>query len=313
MMFSIIVPVYKVEQYLEKCVTSILKQEYKDFELILVDDGSPDNCGIMCDEFAQKDDRIIVIHQKNTGVSEARNAGLAIARGKYICFVDSDDWVSEKFLAGFAEQIQKKDVDILICGVNKLLPNKNVRYVFESDNVMDIKKYLLTNKWPLWVCNKCFSKKCFKEFSFPAGKIYEDAYFLANILESFNNIICVEDSMYFYNCLNENSNTNNMNSIKAYQGVEVTEYIKNRAMRLNICVDRDFDDNLINTARYGLFYDLLDHQLSIKQRQQLKDLLQEALKNNRINGMRRKFWARMLINEHNTICLLYAYFRCKKI
>ena len=311
MLFSVIVPVYNVEQYLEKCVNSILQQTYTDFELILVDDGSPDKCGEMCDEFAKKDKRIKVIHQKNGGVSAARNNGINIARGKYICFVDSDDWVSEKFLAGFAEQIQKKDVDILICGVEKLLPNKNISYIFNSNNVMDIKKYLLTNKWPLWVCNKCFNKKCFKDFSFPVGKIYEDAYFLADILLQFDNIVCVEDSIYFYNCLNKNSNTNNMNSMKAYQGVEVTEYIKNRAKRLNISLE-DFDDNLINTARYGLFYDLLDHKLSKKQRQQLKDLLREALMNNRINGTRRKFWARMLVNGHNKICSLYAYLRCKK-
>ena len=90
---SIIVPVYKVEPYLPKCIDSILAQTFTDFELILVDDGSPDHCGEICDEYAARDERIIVIHQENRGVSAARNAGLDIARGKYIGFVDSDDWI----------------------------------------------------------------------------------------------------------------------------------------------------------------------------------------------------------------------------
>lgn len=109
--FSVIVPVYKVEDYLERCIKSILQQTYKDFELILVDDGSPDNCGIMCDEFAKKDDRIIVIHQENAGLSAARNAGLAIARGKYILFVDSDDWILESTTIKLADIINKKNPD----------------------------------------------------------------------------------------------------------------------------------------------------------------------------------------------------------
>ena len=109
--FSVIVPVYKVEDYLERWIKSILQQTYKNFELILVDDGSPDNCGIMCDEFAKKDDRIIVIHQENAGLSAARNAGLAIARGKYILFVDSDDWILESTTIKLADIINKKNPD----------------------------------------------------------------------------------------------------------------------------------------------------------------------------------------------------------
>ena len=96
--FSVIVPVYKVEQYLGRCIASVLAQTFADLELILIDDGSPDESGAICDRFAAEDDRIIVIHQKNRGVSAARNAGLDIARGKYIVFVDSDDAVEENYL-----------------------------------------------------------------------------------------------------------------------------------------------------------------------------------------------------------------------
>ena len=91
--FSIIVPVYNTEQFLDKCVSSILAQTYNDFELILVDDGSPDNCSQICDKYAQSDSRIKVIHKKNSGVSSARNLGISVARGTYIWFVDSDDYI----------------------------------------------------------------------------------------------------------------------------------------------------------------------------------------------------------------------------
>ncbi len=107
---SVIVPVYKAEKYLHRCIDSILTQTFTDFELILVDDGSPDGSGAICDEYAHKDKRVKVIHKENGGVSSARNAGLDIARGNIICFVDSDDWVENKFLDSFC----KKDADIVV-------------------------------------------------------------------------------------------------------------------------------------------------------------------------------------------------------
>lgn len=113
---SIIVPVYKVEQYLHKCLDSILSQTFTDFELILIDDGSPDRCGEICDEYAAKDDRIIVIHQKNRGVSAARNAGLDIARGEYIGFVDSDDWIEPEMYDSMLAATKEKKIDVVLCG-----------------------------------------------------------------------------------------------------------------------------------------------------------------------------------------------------
>ena len=123
---SIIVPVYNVEPYLRKCIDSILAQTFTDFECILIDDGSPDNCPAICDEYAAKDSRIIVIHQKNAGVSAARNAGLDIARGEWIGFVDSDDWCDPgmfEFLLGNAE---KHHADISICGIRQIKENGNI-------------------------------------------------------------------------------------------------------------------------------------------------------------------------------------------
>lgn len=114
---SIIVPVYKVEPYLRRCLDSILAQTFRDFELILIDDGSPDNCGAICDEYAAKDSRIIVIHQKNQGVSAARNAGLDIARGTYLGFVDSDDWIEPEMYETMLATAREKNVDVVVCGI----------------------------------------------------------------------------------------------------------------------------------------------------------------------------------------------------
>ena len=114
---SIIVPVYKVEPYLRRCLDSILAQTFRDFELILIDDGSPDNCGAICDEYAAKDSRIIVIHQKNQGVSAARNAGLDIAKGTYLGFVDSDDWIEPEMYETMIATAKEKQVDVVACGI----------------------------------------------------------------------------------------------------------------------------------------------------------------------------------------------------
>ena len=116
-LISIIVPVYKVEQYLHRCINSILAQTFENFELILVDDGSPDNCGKICDEYAQKDNRIKVIHQKNSGTIIARNAGIKIATGKYLGFVDSDDYIKPQMYEKLYNCISSDNYDIVWCDV----------------------------------------------------------------------------------------------------------------------------------------------------------------------------------------------------
>lgn len=131
-MISIIVPIYKVEKYLPKCIESLIKQTYRDIEIILVDDGSPDGCPQICDEYAAKDSRIIVIHQKNAGVSAARNAGLDIAKGEYIGFVDPDDWVAPKMYEKMLDAIRENQADMVICGYD---------YYSESGTVDEKRRY----------------------------------------------------------------------------------------------------------------------------------------------------------------------------
>lgn len=116
-LLSVIVPVYKVEPYLHRCVDSIRNQTYKNLQIILVDDGSPDNCGKICDEYAELDARIIVVHQKNRGLSGARNTGLRYAKGDYVAFVDSDDWIDSSMYETLVDMIEKNDLDMARCGI----------------------------------------------------------------------------------------------------------------------------------------------------------------------------------------------------
>ena len=116
MKVSIVIPIYKAEKYLRTCIDSVLGQTYKDLEVILVDDASPDRCGEICEEYAKKDSRVRVIHKENEGVSKARNAGLAIATGDFVQFVDSDDYLAEDMTQKLVEQMEQQKVDLVLCG-----------------------------------------------------------------------------------------------------------------------------------------------------------------------------------------------------
>ena len=145
---SIIVPVYKTEKYLERCVSSILNQTYRDLEVILVDDGSPDNCPKMCDAFAEADARVRVIHKKNGGVSTARNDGLDVANGEYITFVDSDDWIEPDMYAAMMGKVQENDCDIVMCDCLKEYGNRSELYTHEIRSGYYDSEQLRTEYYP---------------------------------------------------------------------------------------------------------------------------------------------------------------------
>lgn len=224
-LISIIVPVYKVEKYLKKCVESILAQTYKNFELILIDDGSPDNCPDLCDEFAQHDSRITVIHKKNGGLSEARNAGLDIARGEYIGFVDSDDYISPNMYELLLNKIVLTKADMAVC--NYKYVNEQYQSIEYRNNNMPIKNEVLETDeylnrligkcgWyyvPAW--NKLYCKNIFDNIRFPKGKQHEDEFLIHRIVYECNHIVCLRQSLYNYvqrssSIMNQKFNPKNM-------------------------------------------------------------------------------------------------------
>lgn len=175
---SIIVPVYKVEQYIHKCVESILAQGFKDFELLLVDDGSPDNCGKICDEYAQKDERIRVIHKENGGLSDARNFGIEAAKGEVLSFIDSDDYIDSHMYEEMLEYMDKHDLDVVCADVYivrgeklKFKPRYNEDKIFvDKEAINEILDGSLDNS----ACNKIYKRSVVADVRYPKGRVYED-------------------------------------------------------------------------------------------------------------------------------------------
>ncbi|MED1205208.1 glycosyltransferase family 2 protein [Heyndrickxia acidicola] len=214
---SIIVPVYKVENYINKCIDSILSQAFSDFELILIDDGSPDNCGHICDQYAKQDKRIRVIHQENKGLSSARNTGLAASKGDYIGFVDSDDYIHEDMYRILYHQAEEYKADIAICNFLKV-EDQGPSIVSESEGNSPVKYFTniealqqLFSKNDLsyvtgagnnitWiiVCNKLFRRKLFEHVRFEEGRICEDEFIIHKLLYSSKKIIFISSKLYFY-------------------------------------------------------------------------------------------------------------------
>lgn len=181
---SVIVPVYKVEKYLDRCVQSILNQTMKDFELILIDDGSPDKCGMICDNWKNKDARIKVIHKENGGLSSARNAGLSIAKGDYIAFIDSDDWVSVDYLEYLYYLIEKYKVDYVECVLYpihhyemKKFNEKEVLKFLNRDELLKVYFRISQPEIHYFACGKLISMKTLQDIKFTVGTLFEDIDF----------------------------------------------------------------------------------------------------------------------------------------
>ena len=178
-LISVIVPIYKVEKYLHKCIDSILAQTYTNLEIILVDDGSPDNCGKICDEYAAKDSRIKVIHQPNGGLSAARNAGLDIATGDYIGFVDSDDYIAPDMYEKLYNALVKNDADMAICDYQRFgneLPYDEMSLTTEVITGLQAmeKQNTVINCSFVVAWSKLYKSFIFSNVRFPVGKINED-------------------------------------------------------------------------------------------------------------------------------------------
>ena len=199
-LISVIIPVYNVEQYLRQCIDSVINQTYKNLEIILVDDGSTDNSGKICDEYALKDKRIKTIHKKNGGVSSARNIGLDIAKGDYIGFVDSDDYIERDMYELLLNTMLKQKSQLAVCNWFKQINNnwiENER--FPKKQILTINEVLENFYWCMFVWNKLFDKRIldFIRFSELCG-FGEDTLYCLNVLEKLKEVICVNNAKYYY-------------------------------------------------------------------------------------------------------------------
>lgn len=221
---SIIVPVYNVEKYLNKCVDSILNQTFKDFELILVDDGSPDNSGVICDQYAKEDTRVRVIHKENGGLSSARNAGIEVAQGKFLGFVDSDDYIAEDMYELLYNNIINEDVDLSICGIYDVYKGKTPKTLPDfrkvCTKVETMKLILDANIISVHAVNKLYKRALFNSIKYPLGTITEDAAVILNIVDQCEKIVVDSTQKYFY-YHRENSISSKEFSLKNLQTIEV--------------------------------------------------------------------------------------------
>ena len=175
---SIIVPVYNVEKYLPKCVDSLINQTYKNVEIILVDDGSTDQSGNICDTYLEKDNRIVVLHKKNGGLSDARNFGIEHAKGDYYSFVDSDDYLKEQTIEYLVDAAENNDCQISVCNMIRFYDDGTNDVFYKPCNnqvILENNDRFQTLSQPS-VCNKLFKKELFDGVKFPYRKYYEDTY-----------------------------------------------------------------------------------------------------------------------------------------
>lgn len=179
-LISVVVPIYKVEQYLSRCIDSIVQQTYKNLQIILVDDGSPDRCGEICDEYEKRDTRIEVVHKTNGGLSDARNVGIEMSKGEYITFVDSDDWILSNFYQRCYETIKKYKADMVACplcsfyegetGVKHKMPGDDLVF----DDAMAMESMFYSDGIPWCAPAKLYKKELLGEIRFPKGLLMED-------------------------------------------------------------------------------------------------------------------------------------------
>lgn len=210
---SVIVPVYKVEKYIHKCIDSILRQSFQDFDLVLVDDGSPDTCPQICDDYTSRDKRIIVIHKKNGGLSDARNAGIDWAMenssSEWLAFVDSDDYLHPDYLQSLYQTAMKEEADLVVCDFIRV--NDQEEIIEDEHSFVDLvtadKKELfeiMYSEWrivPAW--NKLYHKTIFSQLRFAFGKIHEDNYAIHHVFWNCRKAAFIPAGRYYYRIRND--------------------------------------------------------------------------------------------------------------
>lgn len=212
---SVIIPVYNVEKYLSRCLNSVIEQTYRNLEIILIDDGSPDSSSRICDEYASKDNRIKVIHKENGGLSSARNAGLAVCSGDYIFFIDSDDWlVDENVLLEFIETAEKNQSDFVYSLMNRT-SDRSCSKMKTNERFLENDLFFLSNPYLFSAWNKLYASALFQNIQFVPGRINEDVDIIPLIFAKAKKISRLNRSTYNYYC-NTNSITRSNFSEKRF-------------------------------------------------------------------------------------------------
>ena len=236
-LISVIVPIYNVEKYLNKCIDSIINQKYKNLEIILVDDGSPDNSGKICDEYSKKDNRIKVIHKENGGVSSARNVGINNATGNWISFIDSDDWIEEDYINNLLSNAKKNNAEISMCGYNRVYETKVEKINANGDiKVFNSREFLIKALNPQTGIGfshmKLIKRQAISDLHFNDDmKVAEDAFFNIKLSKNINKACFIGEALYNY----RNNQTSIVKSFKS-------DYAQMYLYSMKICREYIFEE-----------------------------------------------------------------------
>lgn len=324
-MISIIVPVYNVEKYLDKCIQSIHEQTYTDWECILVNDGSKDNSALICGKWVKIDTRIRVIHQKNQGVSIARNIGIEQAQGKYITFIDSDDWIDCKYLESLIIPTQKQNIDLCVSGLIQNYTNGNISlfqpiyndsFTLNKDNIklfIDLnKKYLLYGP-----VSKLYKKDIISKYNikFPIDLSYgEDLIFNYQYLEHVNYIACIDKAYYHYRIIGSGTLSTKLRNDQFKIDYTQWEILKSFYERKNLWYDEAKE--LLYHRLWGIIYDGIF--LFPKLKGVSKEYIKSILSIPEIKELKQyqhiypcKKWIKMAILNRQTF-IFYLFFKFNK-
>ncbi len=259
-LISVIVPVYNVERYLHRCLDSIISQTYRNLEIILVDDGSTDKSPKICDEYCAKDGRIKVIHKENSGAASARNAGLDIAKGDYIAFVDGDDFIDVSMYQQLCDSIQSNGTDMSVCAI-KVIDDKD-RDITNFDDIKLSGLNVISGVEALgqlckgtgtWIspCNKLYKKTLFDDIRFPVGNLHEDWFLLPHILRKCNTISCLNEFLYMYY---QRQGSTRHNAKIVFQ--RAIDSFRCDCDRLELLLSNNLED-MVDSCQWFLYMDLM--------------------------------------------------------
>lgn len=322
MKLSIIVPIYNVEAYLCRCVESILSQTFSDFELILVDDGSPDACPQICDEYARKDPRVRVIHKKNGGLSDARNAGIEIAKGEYIGFVDSDDTISPDMYQRLITLLETYHADIAATGFINYDSNgvELTRYpdlprarVFYRKDYID--QFYPETKWLIFAsaCNKLYRRTLFNSLRYPVGMLYEDSFLQLPLYDLCDSIVVDNQHHYHYYTERNESIMNMRYTAKKFQLIELamSQYDffvkKENQQQQEYALATYVTNYMINY--FAVFFCYRELKEAFRPyRKRFRGFFLKIMKNTRICRMKKITVLMMYINNKKSLTLCRKYF-----
>lgn len=256
-LITVIIPVYNVEKYLDYCMQSIFSQTYKNLEIILVDDGATDSSGKMCDDYRKADSRVKVIHKENGGLSSARNAGIKVMTGKYLAFVDSDDYVRCDYIERMYSCLLNNKSDMVICSYKKVLGEKKCDEIPENVykqfnfNTEEIKLKILSRRIPMYAHGKLYSVKLVEKINFPEGKLYEDIPTTWKVIKHVNRVTYITDELYFYrqrenSIVNDKYKSGRMDQL--YHSEQILGEIENKTELYYAAISRCFFAAMDNYA-----------------------------------------------------------------